>query len=1092
MRTSHRIILSFASALAFAATASAQYLTCTAFVANQPTLREEGLTEAAGDILIYCTTTQLPLPGAAAGPQTLSLYVNGAQITSRQLYSGTSTPSSIPTDAALLVNDNVTGSAVNGASAPTQGFLQNGALVFSGFTLPASCPGGATPVCSTTNGFASFTIRITNLRVNANELASGSFVTGTVLSTFGLQNQQNLVLGAVQSSLSVRVSTPVQNSQQCGPQSVTLNNLTVSELQNTAFKVQSISGNGTPGQWYQNGNNGETQTLLSNVALANTTSVQNPGTFASQLNGVVPGQVDAGTRLRVNIFNVPGGVSLSFPVTVSSGSSTLVLTSNGDVGPFNQPGGNSVTLNASGSVTYEVRAQNPGTIDSFTIPITVTSNNPGAGTILVSATFAPTSAESFTQIPRFADTSQLTPLYNLVSCLPATHLSFSTQPANGMAGIALAPVGVSVLDVNGNVTASSASLTVTSNPGAVNSTVSASGGVATFNSLVFGSPGTFTLSATSSGLAGATSVPFVIKAPPTVTFSSSSNPVRYGQTVTLTALISPSSATGVVSFYDGVNLLGTAELSSGQASFTTSLLPAGSRSLRARYLGNTSYLPAISPVFSQGVNATGASTLNSAASLQAGVGPSSVVVADFNGDGVADLAVANYVSGNVSVLLGTGNGIFQQAVNYTVGNQPLSVAAGDVNGDGKMDLVVANSLDGTLSVLLGKGDGTFQPQMIWAAGGDARSVTIGDFNNDGITDLAVTNYNSGTVSILIGTGNGAFVGGATAYNVAAGPNSAAVGDFNGDGVPDLAVACTGNNSLNVLLGNGDGTFQNALNLLLGSSPQSVAVGDFNGDGRLDVVTANAYGSNVSVLLGDGTGLFETPVFYSAGSNPFAVTVGDVNGDGRPDLVIANVNTNNISVLYGNGNGTFQAAVNFAAGSFPQSVALADFNGDGRTDVVVANYGGGLSLFSGSSQTATQLKFTTQPSNGGPNIGPVMVQIQDAGGNLVSSSNASVTLTSNPAGVSTTVNAVNGVATFSNLVFNTAGTYTLTATSTGLPSATSNSFNVVNQLPSVAIDSPAAGAVLTSNGVTVSGWAIDNTSSAVGTISSVKVTVDGTL
>src|SRR5690349_17430275 len=75
-------------------------VTCTAFVANQPTLRQEGTTEPAGDVLISCSGT---LVGAETAPQTLTLYVNGAAITSRQLTA--LTPSSIPTEAALLVND---------------------------------------------------------------------------------------------------------------------------------------------------------------------------------------------------------------------------------------------------------------------------------------------------------------------------------------------------------------------------------------------------------------------------------------------------------------------------------------------------------------------------------------------------------------------------------------------------------------------------------------------------------------------------------------------------------------------------------------------------------------------------------------------------------------------------------------------------------------------------------------------------------------------------------------------------------------------------------------------------------------------------
>ena len=98
----------------------------------------------------------------------------------------------------------------------------------------------------------------------------------------------------------------------------------------------------------------------------------------------------------------------------------------------------------------------------------------------------------------------------------------------------------------------------------------------------------------------------------------------------------------------------------------------------------------------------------------AGTNPISVAIADINGDGKPDLAVANY-GGDVSVLLGNGKGGFT-AVNYAAGSHPHSVAIADFNGDGNPDLVVTNEGDDNISVLLGKGNGTFQPAVNYAAG----------------------------------------------------------------------------------------------------------------------------------------------------------------------------------------------------------------------------------------------------------------------------------------------------------------------------------------------------------------------------------------
>jgi hypothetical protein len=92
----------------------------------------------------------------------------------------------------------------------------------------------------------------------------------------------------------------------------------------------------------------------------------------------------------------------------------------------------------------------------------------------------------------------------------------------------------------------------------------------------------------------------------------------------------------------------------------------------------------------------------------AGAGPAYVAVRDFNGDGKPDLAVANFNSNNVSILLGNGNGTFGPPANYVVGISPSSLAVGDFNGDGKPDLAVTNAgfdpATGTISILLGNGD----------------------------------------------------------------------------------------------------------------------------------------------------------------------------------------------------------------------------------------------------------------------------------------------------------------------------------------------------------------------------------------------------
>jgi FG-GAP-like repeat len=332
----------------------------------------------------------------------------------------------------------------------------------------------------------------------------------------------------------------------------------------------------------------------------------------------------------------------------------------------------------------------------------------------------------------------------------------------------------------------------------------------------------------------------------------------------------------------------------------------------------------------------GCATANfaNAINFTTGIRPASVAVGDFNADGKPDLAAANSVSDNVSVLMGNGAGGFSSATNFVVGSRPSSVAVGDINNDNKLDLVVANLFANNVSILLGNGAGSFSLATNFAVGSGPISVVIADFDGDGKSDVGTANANSENISILRGNGAGGFSP-ATNYVTGGRPSSIVSGDFNGDGKLDLAVANIIDDKVSILLGNGVGGFSAFTSVLVIDGPNFVITGDFNIDGKPDLVTANFNSDNISILLGNGTGGFSPATSYAVTTLPTSVAIGDFNGDGKSDLVVAAFNSN-VSTLLGNGLGGFSPATNFAVSGTTISVATGDFNSDGKLDFVTAD------------------------------------------------------------------------------------------------------------------------------------------------------------
>jgi hypothetical protein len=326
---------------------------------------------------------------------------------------------------------------------------------------------------------------------------------------------------------------------------------------------------------------------------------------------------------------------------------------------------------------------------------------------------------------------------------------------------------------------------------------------------------------------------------------------------------------------------------------------------------------------------------------------------DLNGDSKPEIVSVNCDEQNwVTVYVNNGDGTFAPGVYYNLtGNLyqfPSEAAIGDLNGDGNNDIVVTNEDGGDISVLLGHGDGTFTAEAVNYDTGGYPWMTpmLADFNGDGLLDVVV-NDDYFNLVYLQGYGDGTFRAAPTyplpnSFDQFAWSYSVAGGDFNGDGIPDLVVGQSNNDGSTgvvVYLGRGDGSFSPGVSYGESTSLVYVAVGDFNGDGKLDIAATNSQSGGVQILTGNGDGTFGIGLLVSTGgSNPTNLVTGDFNHDGTTDIAVANTGSGNIAVLLGNGDGTFAAAVTYpTTGYVPQYISAADIDGDGHLDLAVTAY-----------------------------------------------------------------------------------------------------------------------------------------------------------
>jgi uncharacterized protein (TIGR03437 family) len=372
-----------------------------------------------------------------------------------------------------------------------------------------------------------------------------------------------------------------------------------------------------------------------------------------------------------------------------------------------------------------------------------------------------------------------------------------------------------------------------------------------------------------------------------------------------------------------------------------------------------------------------------------------IIVGDFNGDKVPDIAAWCLSQEEVYVLLGNGDGTYKPYVMTSFASADINsdtpsdylMVAADLNGDGKTDLVYTGygphitikNPDGTgysgpsstVVVLLANGDGTFAPPNTVATSLTGFIVGAADLNGDGIPDLVLDGgIQFDGVEVMFGQGDGTFSS-SVPLDLPPGyfaPHFDAAADFHRDGKLDILFQEWQPFELNhdtepfwVLQNQGSGVFSAPALVFtqITRASRTIVLADFNGDGKLDIgvlAPDPSSGRAFRVYFGNGDGTFQTPT-NQLGTFDHPLFALDLNGDGKADMVQMTDDGDLIFYL-SNGDGTFQTLPAMSILAPFQPTGVADLNGDGKPDILgFASTGLGVLI------NTTVLASTTGAVNG---------------------------------------------------------------------------------------------------------------------------------
>jgi hypothetical protein len=254
-------------------------------------------------------------------------------------------------------------------------------------------------------------------------------------------------------------------------------------------------------------------------------------------------------------------------------------------------------------------------------------------------------------------------------------------------------------------------------------------------------------------------------------------------------------------------------------------------------------------------------------------------------------------AGQITILLGYGNGSFRRLPGVKTGKVPLAIIPADFNGDEKLDVAVTLTFD-KMEIFLGSGNGAFKKGETYPTGSRPFSGVPADFNGDGNIDIALATSSSASSSIRLymGKGNGVFFKPRTLAKGLV-PLALIKKDMNDNGLQDLIFSSGQGDNMYMLFSRGDGTFRKEITFSGGGGPIALTAGHFNSDNQVDIAVANSRSSTFSLVMRTTNESFHYPTrdYVVDGGTPLAITSGDYNNDNMTDIAVASSAKNTIEV-----------------------------------------------------------------------------------------------------------------------------------------------------------------------------------------------------